>query len=191
MRLDVPEAVRALVAFVANAPRMRELALDVGDRQWHRARILTHRNTADGNALRRVSQPMEYVKTEALPRRRERRARRRRDGRDFANRRYYSSVLNAVNKAGRQRMLSQRIVKSYLQLADNVAANDARADLADALWLFERELKDLSDAAARLGFNGALNEVSRRWSPFRALVTEPPSIERVPALCTAGEALLL
>ncbi len=40
MRLDVPQSVGALVALEAHAPRVPQLALDVGDRQWHKARIL-------------------------------------------------------------------------------------------------------------------------------------------------------
>src|SRR4029453_1074668 len=40
---DVPEAVGALVAFVADAARVEELALDLGDRQGHKARILASR----------------------------------------------------------------------------------------------------------------------------------------------------
>src|SRR4051794_32725762 len=36
MRFDVPEAVRALVAFVANTPRMGELALDLRNREGRR-----------------------------------------------------------------------------------------------------------------------------------------------------------
>src|SRR5688572_14234866 len=35
MRLDVPEPVGALVALVAHAACVPQLALDVGDRQWH------------------------------------------------------------------------------------------------------------------------------------------------------------
>src|SRR5438445_476369 len=35
MRLDVPQPVGAPVALEAHAPRVRQLALDVLDRQWH------------------------------------------------------------------------------------------------------------------------------------------------------------
>src|SRR3989449_544182 len=35
MRLDVPQPVGALVTLEAHAPRVRQLALDVLDRQWH------------------------------------------------------------------------------------------------------------------------------------------------------------
>jgi hypothetical protein len=37
MRLDVPKPVGALVALVANAARMEELALDLDQRQGHKA----------------------------------------------------------------------------------------------------------------------------------------------------------
>src|SRR5205823_9177498 len=41
MAFDIEQAVGALVAFVAHAARVRVLALDFGNRQRHRARILS------------------------------------------------------------------------------------------------------------------------------------------------------
>ena len=55
VRLDVPQAVGALVALVAHAARVPQLALDVGNRQWHKARILAEVESPD--ALRPRPRP--------------------------------------------------------------------------------------------------------------------------------------
>lgn len=59
-----------------------------------------------------------------------------------------AGLARAINQAGRQRMLSQRIVKLYCQLVMNVAPGTSRSELAESIALFERQLGDL-EASAR------------------------------------------
>lgn len=49
----------------------------------------------------------------------------------------------AINKAGRQRMLSQRIAKTYFFLGENVRPDKAREQLKASLTLFERSHNEL------------------------------------------------
>ncbi|MFZ1831806.1 MAG: type IV pili methyl-accepting chemotaxis transducer N-terminal domain-containing protein, partial [Pseudomonadales bacterium] len=49
-------------------------------------------------------------------------------------------VVSAVNMAGRQRMLSQRMVKAYLMLGQGIAPEDARTLLQGSIAQFEAHL---------------------------------------------------
>ena len=96
----------------------------------------------------------------------------------------------AINKAGRQRMLGQRIVKSHIQIAADIWANEARAQLAEALWSFDAQLHDLIELEADAAVGDSLAELAAEWLPFRQLAVAPPSREGAAALRAAGECLL-
>ena len=53
-----------------------------------------------------------------------------------------------INKAGRQRMLCERMVKSYVQVVSGVAPGPAAGELAHSIGVFERQLTELKDALA-------------------------------------------
>ncbi len=48
------------------------------------------------------------------------------------------SYGDAINKAGRQRMLSQRIVKSYTQMGQDVRYRVAEKQLKESIALFDK-----------------------------------------------------
>ena len=50
---------------------------------------------------------------------------------------------SAINKSGRQRMLSQRMTKAYCRIGLNIRRDEAEKQLSDAIPLFERQLADL------------------------------------------------
>lgn len=69
----------------------------------------------------------------------------------------------AVNKEGRQRMLSQRIVKANCQIGLDVPPEASRAQLQDALSLLESQLRDLSAHAPDAAVKRALDHLNRAW----------------------------
>lgn len=91
----------------------------------------------------------------------------------------------AINKAGRQRMLTQRIVKSYCQVGMGVDAAAARAQLAASVRLFDAQLAELAPLAPASA--GALREL---WLPFRSLARRPVSRAGAAALRTQAPLLL-
>lgn len=98
-------------------------------------------------------------------------------------------MLSAVNKAGRQRMLAERIVKSYVQRAEHISIEAARGQLADAIADFDRNLAELKELPAA-STPSALAELEAQWRSFRKLALARPSREGVPALRAAGERLV-
>jgi len=89
---------------------------------------------------------------------------------------------DAVNKAGRQRMLSQRIVKAYCQLGLNVLPKASDAQLRDAVDLFARQLAELKIRAPNAQTGSALDALERAWQPFRAVALEPVAHARASRL---------
>jgi nitrate/nitrite-specific signal transduction histidine kinase len=98
-------------------------------------------------------------------------------------------VPSIVNTAGRQRMLGQRILKSYVQLAQQVRAEQARAQVAESMREFERQLAALAGSSQALT-RETLDALERCWQEFRRFALARPSHEAVLALREAGEQLL-
>lgn len=102
-----------------------------------------------------------------------------------------SMTLNsAINKSGRQRMLSQRMTKAYCQLGLHVHSDDAQIQLNDAVRLFERQLAELKGFAPTPQIGVALGDVESKWVPFKAIVAKPYHRDGASKLLELNEALL-
>ncbi|MBB5203265.1 hypothetical protein HNQ51_000558 [Inhella inkyongensis] len=100
---------------------------------------------------------------------------------------------DAINKAGRQRMLSQRCAKAWLALAQGVRREQAERVLADSMALFDRQLVELRAFATASGPRNTLAELEPRWSAYKiALVGAVPQRAGAdPVLAAAGQVLAL
>jgi PilJ/NarX-like methyl-accepting chemotaxis transducer len=81
----------------------------------------------------------------------------------------------AINKAGRQRMLSQRIAKSYCQVGLGVMPDASARQLDDALTLFEKQLTELERFASTRTVRDSIAAMKKAWKPFKAAATGPVS----------------
>jgi len=99
-------------------------------------------------------------------------------------------VEHLINKAGRQRMLTERMVKSYVQIVSHVTPQAAAGALADAIGAFERQLGELKASATEGDTRSAIAESERTWGRFRTIVALPCTRERVHEVRTAGERLV-
>jgi hypothetical protein len=95
----------------------------------------------------------------------------------------------AVNLAGRQRMLSQRVVKAYLMLGQGIAAEDARRILRESIDQFESQLAALKAYQPSPGVEQALVALETAWAPCRVLLAAPPSKAGADELYDANETL--
>ncbi|MBK6289914.1 MAG: type IV pili methyl-accepting chemotaxis transducer N-terminal domain-containing protein [Gammaproteobacteria bacterium] len=98
-------------------------------------------------------------------------------------------VVSAVNMAGRQRMLSQRMVKAYLMLGQGIAPEDARTLLQGSIAQFEAHLAALKAFQPTPKVRHANSALEGEWAKCKARLTAPPSRTGAVELYDAGEAL--
>ena len=95
-------------------------------------------------------------------------------------------LAEAVNKAGRLRMLSQRASKAWLAIALNAEPARAHKVLGETLRLFDQHLELLLSQATQAGVHDTYVELGGRWRGFRTRLTDTP-----PRLADAPELLAL
>ena len=100
-----------------------------------------------------------------------------------------TDTASAVNLAGRQRMLSQRMVKAYLMLGQGIAADDARTILQGSINQFESQLAAQKAFQPTPSVRSAVANLESTWTKCKALLTAPPSKAGAVALYDANEAL--
>jgi nitrate/nitrite-specific signal transduction histidine kinase len=100
-------------------------------------------------------------------------------------------LAEAVNQAGRQRMLSQRMAKAWLALATPVLPERARAVLDDSAALFERQLAALRGFGGSAAVLSTLQQLEAAWADYRQrLLTTPPALGAAAALLQADGRVL-
>jgi len=104
-----------------------------------------------------------------------------------------SDLNDAINKAGRQRMLSQRMGKAYLALAQNVEENLARQVLDRSLALFDRQLVELKAYAANPELKDTYLALEGAWSDYKTSLigAAPTKAGGAAVMASAGKVLAL
>lgn len=86
-----------------------------------------------------------------------------------------TSLNDAINKAGRQRMLSQRMAKAWLALGQGVDTRRAEKIMGDSMALFDRQLVELKSYAPNPEVRGTYMALESAWSDYKAaLVGQAP-----------------
>lgn len=96
----------------------------------------------------------------------------------------------AINKAGRQRMLTQRMVKAYCEIGLDVRPQHARNELTDAIALFESQLAELKESSFGADVTAALERVEGLWKQTLPIVTRPPARDGARQLMEQNHELL-
>lgn len=85
----------------------------------------------------------------------------------------YAQVANlgdAINKAGRQRMLSQRMGKAWLGLGQGIQVDSARRVLDLSMALFDRQLVELKAFAPAGETRNTYVQLEAVWSDYKAVL---------------------
>lgn len=86
-----------------------------------------------------------------------------------------SSLNDAINKAGRQRMLSQRMAKAWLAMGQGIEAERAEKVLFDSMALFDRQLVELKAYAPTPAIRATYQTLEPLWSHYKtALIGNKP-----------------
>lgn len=100
------------------------------------------------------------------------------------------TLESAINIAGSQRMLSQRIIKQYCQIGLNVFPEDSKQNLLNDTALFEEHLDVLKGFSNDVVIQEALEWVMIAWARFKPLATGAVSRDHIRRLEHLGEDLL-
>lgn len=95
----------------------------------------------------------------------------------------------AIDKAGRQRMLSQRLAKAWIMTGMNIAPERAQAILTDSFSQFENQLAELRGFAPSQGAQEALARLEKEWTNYKSVLSTKPSRENAVTLYNANEAV--
>jgi len=85
------------------------------------------------------------------------------------------SMGEAINIAGRQRMLSQRIAQSYFLIGINPDSKRGNIQLKRAVAEFDRNLENLKRYQRAEPLQDTMAGVEALWIPYRTLATAPVS----------------
>jgi len=97
----------------------------------------------------------------------------------------------AINKAGRQRMLSQRIAKAYTMRLLGVVPRQAEQLQARSRQLFEAQLGELQQLAPTPAIKQGQLDLRQAWEGYRALLDQEASVQQLPAVLAAADKTLL
>lgn len=94
-----------------------------------------------------------------------------------------SDINDAINKAGRQRMLSQRLAKAWLSIGMGVEQSRAQRILGDSLALFDRQFVELKAYAPTQPIRDTYAALEPVWGEYKAaLVGQQPGKAAAAAL---------
>lgn len=102
----------------------------------------------------------------------------------------HAADSNAVNIAGQQRMLSQRIVKSYCQIGLNVLPEVSRKQLEEAIETFDKNLITLAPAASTPRARDSLGSLRSAWEALRRNAQGEVKASTAETLDSQAEAVL-
>jgi hypothetical protein len=88
-----------------------------------------------------------------------------------------TSLGNAINKAGKQRMLSQRMAKNYLAIGAGVKVEDALKELDESATTFNENYNDLMIYVKDKNSKEALEKVRVLWTEYRSKILSQPTIK--------------
>ena len=101
-----------------------------------------------------------------------------------------NSMEEAVNKAGRQRMLTQKMLKEYALIGMGSNYANPQEALPKSVQLFDTQLQELRSYIKDPAASKSLKEVSKLWGPIKKTVLKKPQKSQVATLQRDLETLL-
>ncbi|MBV2193818.1 MAG: type IV pili methyl-accepting chemotaxis transducer N-terminal domain-containing protein [Azonexus sp.] len=87
-----------------------------------------------------------------------------------------NDINSAINKAGRQRMLSQRMAKAYFQIGQGVDVERSKKILDTSVATFDRQLVELKNYAPTPDIKNTYLSLEKTWLSYKdVLIGKAPS----------------
>ena len=106
----------------------------------------------------------------------------------------HSQIINlndAINKAGRQRMLSQRMGKAWLGIGQDIHKEAAKKVLESSMALFDRQLVELKAFAPAGEIKNTYVQLEAEWSTYKdILVGYSPALESARQMLNQSDKVL-
>lgn len=100
-------------------------------------------------------------------------------------------LSDAINKAGRQRMLSQRMGKAWLAMVHGIEPATAQGVLDKSMTLFDRQLLELKAFAPNADLRDTYQKLDAQWSEFKTLLVGASPVRTQAAALLAADAKVL
>lgn len=102
-----------------------------------------------------------------------------------------NDINSAINKAGRQRMLSQRMAKAYLQVGQNIDTQRSAKILESSIALFDRQLVELKNYASTPEVKSTFTKLEKEWLAYKdVLIGASPSLEGAKKVLEISDSVL-
>jgi nitrate/nitrite-specific signal transduction histidine kinase len=98
-------------------------------------------------------------------------------------------VAAALNKSGRQRMLSQRIAKAWVMLGMNILPERARAILTDSLAVQQGQFAELKGFTPNDDVRTALVQLESEWAAYRTALAAAPHLKNAQRVYDTSESV--
>lgn len=100
------------------------------------------------------------------------------------------SIEDAVNRAGKQRMITQRLLKDYAMTGMGLHFGNPADDLKKKIIMFDQTLTELAAMSVNDTVNQSVSENKRLWQPIKAILEIPPEQSKAMSLQKSLEELL-
>ena len=102
-----------------------------------------------------------------------------------------SDINSAINKAGRQRMLSQRMAKAYFQIGQQIDVDRSKKILDTSIAVFDRQLVELKNYAPTPEIRDTYLKLEKPWLAYKdVLVGAAPSADNGRKVLAISEEVL-
>lgn len=98
-----------------------------------------------------------------------------------------ANLNEAINKAGRLRMLSQRMAKAYCQIGLNILPDKSRRILESSVNLYQGHLDELKAFAPSADIKATYADLDANWQRYRELLTGTPSLSSARRIAQINE----
>jgi len=101
-----------------------------------------------------------------------------------------TDIGDAINKAGRLRMLSQRMAKAYCQIGQGILPERSPRILAVSQQLFRDHLAELKAYAPTADIKESYAELDKLWQQYQTLVSGKPNLDDARRIAILNEDVL-